>query len=251
MKKIYSIVMLVLSLILVSACNNFSNEVRIKPSPTYDTNIQIDFEYKESEIPQPHSDKWYKANYGKAIAVAIKNNKIIAVDGVESSYSNNLEVEQGTIMGVDNGEWGGGVKFIPKKGNEYKLIDENFRGFYVVGEKKYALTGLSHLSLDWGNIYQLKYSSKKWKAKKVIDLGSCPKTFLLKDEKLYLVTDTTLCVIEDGKISENLVKEAFWRSLYPNSIVFANESLYIGMRGGIFSYNLNSKKETWYEVISS
>ena len=119
-----------------------------------------------------------------------------------------------------------------------------------VGDRKYAMTGLAHMSLDRGKLYELVLTDGKWTAQLTLDIGSCPEIFLLVDQDLYLATSISLLVIRDGKLKNTLVKDAFWWCIYPNFMVYANRSLFIGMRGGVYTYDLDTKAETWYDFLS-
>ena len=46
-----------------------------------------------------------------------------------------------------------------------------------------------------------------------------------------------------------ILEDAFWSILYPDSIVKIDNLLYIGMRGGIASYNLDTGELLWYEQV--
>jgi hypothetical protein len=180
---------------------------------------------------------------------------LVAKLGELNSCSNILSVDNGTIVGLDFGEYGGGINFIADNGSGYRILGDNFRGFFtpnnrgysIADDKKYVLTGSSHL-VSSGNLYELNFIKNKWEANMLMDFHSCPETFLAINEKMYVATDDSLVVVNDGKIIDTLVKNAFWAGLYPNSMIYNNNSIYIGMRGGVYAYNLIDKTEIWYNL---
>ena len=44
-----------------------------------------------------------------------------------------------------------------------------------------------------------------------------------------------------------LAKHEFMAGLYPDSVVQADDTLFIGMRGGILTFDLNNNESKWYE----
>jgi len=164
------------------------------------------------------------------------------------NHSNELPVFNGIIAGYDRGEFGGKVAFIPNSGQEYNLINENFRGFYTLEDRVFVLTGFSHMFSDKGHIYEIIFSEGKWQAEQVLDLASCPESYLLVDKTLYLATNRALLVIEDNKVKESITIEASWVGFYPNSLIKANSKLYVGIRGGMVSVGLDDRKITWYSL---
>ena len=46
---------------------------------------------------------------------------------------------------------------------------------------------------------------------------------------------------------DTLLDNAFWRGLYPNSMIKIDDCIYVGMRGGVYGYDLNTETEMWYD----
>jgi len=66
-----------------------------------------------------------------------------------------LRIEDGWLAGSDRGEWGGELVFIPDSGKVVKLLDENIEDIYKFGERIITTTGLAHLTMNGGMIYEL------------------------------------------------------------------------------------------------
>ena len=166
-----------------------------------------------------------------------------------SKYSNIVKTNYGKIEGIDNGEWGGKVKFSPYVGLGYTLVGENFRGFYMVNGRLFVLTGLVHGMGDKGSLYELYFDNGSWKAKLIYNFKSSPNTYLVVENNVYVITNKALYLMENGTTVKTILKKAFWDGLYPNSMILANSKLYVGMRGGMFSVGLDDKAITWYPIV--
>jgi len=243
--------------LLLCACNDQKSERSRDVSFSRDASAEISAAFVEGNFPNRASRTYEKR---QSIGIAIEDDTIVAV---ERRYikSWELKVDNGRFIGVGRGEWSGNIKFKPNSGIEYDILQENCLGLCAVGEKKYALTGLAHLSTDYGSIYELIFSKGKWKTEKILDIGNEPQAYIVVDEDLYVVTRKALIVLKEGDFLETLVEDAFWggsfpytqngvsfsSSLTPNSMVYANHSIYIGMYGGIYAYDLNTREEKWYD----
>ena len=256
MKKKFIFVLLLLLILFINGCRFDDTKVKIPPT------------WKISEKPDTDSDEWYQAGWCDDIVVILENGSIIATTEFYRNQNPvlnyimpnrelcNCSSCNGTMVGWSHGEWGGGIIFIPIETNvfpEYRVMSENFYSFYTIGDKIFALTGLAHLGFSYGSIYELNVVGNtfedKWEAVEILDIKYAPKTFLLVDEDLYIATSDTLIIVKDGEISDILIENAGWGILYPNSMVYANNSIFIGMRGWICEYDLDKRTEKWYDFL--
>jgi len=169
-------------------------------------------------------------------------------------YSNTFrfDIPDGYFIGEDLGEYGGTFTFYPLNGQSYKITDCNPIGMFTIGSDIYLLEGISHLLLNDGNIFNVKMNNGKWEQGDSFKLKGSPMAFTFKGDTLYVITD--VAIIEVNKTSNAsaelktimLAEHEFMQDLFPNSVVEANNILYIGMRGGILTYNLKSKESKWY-----
>jgi hypothetical protein len=75
----------------------------------------------------------------------------------------------------------------------------------------------------------------------------CAYTISKENNELYIVSFKKLFKIKNERVIEIIVDNAFWESLYPNSVVIINDNVIIGMRGLIATVNLKNRKVTAYE----
>jgi HEAT repeat protein len=88
-----------------------------------------------------------------------------------------LKVDDGWLLGSNRGEWGGELVHISNKGAQNTLLNENIEDIYKLGERYIATTGLAHLSMNNGTIFELyKNSEGVWFSKKWLTLPGAPMT---------------------------------------------------------------------------
>jgi hypothetical protein len=54
-----------------------------------------------------------------------------------------------------------------------------------------------------------------------------------------------LLSVDINKNTDTLIATGMWDYLSPGSLVIKNDIVFIGMRKGVFKYNLVTKKEEW------
>jgi hypothetical protein len=158
-------------------------------------------------ILHSRSNDWHDeelcANYTKPIRIEIAADDHIQVfPWKENLTAKEIEVPGGQLFGADRGEWGGELILVDKKsGTKKQLSDENVRGFIMSKNRILVLTGIAHLSLDEGKIYQFDAVQKRLKS--FAELGGAPRDTLAIEGGAFLVltaNDVEL-VGNDGKVT--------------------------------------------------
>lgn len=149
---------------------------------------------------------------------------------VTRSTENKLFVRDGYILGVNDGEFGGGIYFVPNGVDVPTNIDildllykvllsdcyqrilrENFQGFIVYGKRKFVLTGLAHLCSDNGELHELVCENDKWTAKLLLDIGSCPCIYTQVGNKVYIAAANLVELTFGIEVTMRvLVEEKLW-----------------------------------------
>ena len=194
-----------------------------------------------------------------------------------------FETNDGYFIGTYYGEFNGtGLHFKPTDGDFYDIDKIGVAGFYTLGKNYdiiYYLSGYSNLTMSEGYINRLIKEDNVWKKDENFEIilgkysmanssqsgndnsrenfmsklyGNYPKAFCLNknEDTIYIITDTKLFMIKDNILTE-LLNNAYWYKLSPSSIVLIDDNvLYIGMRGGIASYGLETGELLWYEKVS-
>ncbi|AVP97267.1 hypothetical protein C7S18_08700 [Ahniella affigens] len=77
-----------------------------------------------------------------------------------------LQVNRGWLVGSNQGEWGGALAFVSDHSPTQIIIKENVVDIHRFGNQIVALTGLSHMASNEGQIFQLTQSADgQWSAK--------------------------------------------------------------------------------------
>ncbi|APY07659.1 hypothetical protein BWZ20_04800 [Winogradskyella sp. J14-2] len=160
------------------------------------------------------------------------------------------KVNDGYLIGINKGEFGGGLWFLSldcKTSYEiipYKRIHEIFE----FNNKIYVLEGLSHITINNGSLLEIT-KNEKWEISKTFDLPDAPR-FILKEKDNILIISSEHILSFNKYDKLNLILRApfNWALLFPSSAVVIDNDIYIAMREGIlkissFKYN---RKYTWY-----
>ncbi len=115
-----------------------------------------------------------------------------------------LRVEGGWVAGSNRGEWGGELMFLGDDGVRYKVLDENIEGIHRLGQRVVITTGLAHLSMNQGAVYDLtRDASGKWRASIWRVLPSAPaKSFLVEPTALFVrsIGGGAVVIESDGRM---------------------------------------------------
>ncbi|WP_289665067.1 hypothetical protein [Flavobacterium panacagri] len=192
--------------------------------------IQLPKNYKQTNIPKANSKEHQNLNYSKDTSIRLQNNKI-EVFPTPKGTNSELKFNNGVLIGSNNGEWGG--KLIYKEGKEeIKIKEGNIISIFTLNGKIYFLEGLAHLSINYGEIYEINYFEEKFTYRKIMDLPDEPQVFQIFNNRLYMATFSNFIIINNWKIENKI--NGFWESLYPNSLIIENKNhIFMGIRGGI------------------
>ena len=252
MKKISLIISIMF--VQLTACSNHPDtllqEANYPTQEVFSGDIVLDKAWKKFEELELQTDEEIMSNDGYDVLITVNSNTITRTDN-ERIYNSELKTKRGKIIGTNGGEWGGEIKYIPNFGLGYDLVNKNFLGFYMIDNRAFVLTGLGHMTVDEGSIYELLYTNGRWKAEYVLDLNSEPQTYLIINNTLYVVTNKSLLLIEDNKITKSIYGKNMWNSLYPNSMIVVNSTVYFGIRGGMISVNTNNNTIERYVLDAS
>ena len=195
----------------------------------------------------------------------INGEKHIIVTGPEEGGVDVVEVKDGYLIGFNRGEWGGDLYWFSKNGKEkYKISGHQIVQFIKRDNKIYAIEGLAHLSMSRGSIIEIEKKEGKWITKEFLKLPTAPEVIQLDSKENFIVvtfgTDWSfdkggksvihatpgLFSIDRKANIVTLVKDGIWGDdLYPSSMVIQNDVVYIGMRKGVYKFDLVTKRDEW------
>lgn len=175
--------------------------------------------------------------------------KLYKSQSIDKYNFNTLTVSDGLFLSVYTGESGGALYFYPNsdKNKKYKVKDGYIWQLYEIGDENYALEAFPFSNPQNGKILKLKKKFSKWISQEIIDINDIPYcTINVGDNTMYLVTYNKLIKLVNNKISEVIIDNAFWKGLYPNSALYKDGYIYIGMRAGIAKVDIKSKEIHFY-----
>lgn len=214
-----------------------------------DTPNIIPLEFIETVPPIFGSNEWYSLNYSRnEFAVKIIDGQL-KVEKVDLVKTCELSILNGKIVGIDRGEWGGTLIFVPADTTKSKVEIKrgNIKFIFSFKDKIYFIEGLAHLSMSSGALFELNNTNNSFTCKKIIDFDDAPEAFTIYKDKFLVATHEKFYVVKDFK-KELILQDAFWSSLYPNSIAVLNEkNVFIGIRSGIVKLDLSTKKLNFYK----
>lgn len=167
-----------------------------------------------------------------------------------------------TFFGVDNGEWGGWVKYqryatVENPEPEMKAVcSENLRGFISPAERRdvIVLTGSAHLGLDKGKLRYMRYDSEKrdYDCTQEIDLGSSPQAWYSDRETgthYIFCFEKVVIYNENGTHTEIVYKDDLIRCFGAFCVIRIDGLFYLSNSSGIARYDIESNEFTWFPIL--
>ena len=218
---------------------------------TFGQEIRIPNNFTEIPVPTSFSRDWYSLNYeSESYPIQESKGKLI-IEKKEKGHRTDLEIEGGKLIGIDDGEWGGGLYFRTKNLQE-KLVEikpGNIVDIFTFNDKIYFTQGLAHMGINEGALYELKRIKNKLTYTKIADLGDAPAAITSLKNKIFIISFKNFYEIDIGNNNKvtKIFENQFWEGLYPNSIVaFDERNIFAGMRSGILKINLIDKTMKFY-----
>ena len=158
------------------------------------------------------------------------------------------KVVDGYIIGLNQGEFGGGLWFLSADGkSSYEIMPyRRIHQIFEFNDKLYVIEGLAHLGSNNGNLLELEKEGN-WQVSKTYKLPGAPDFILEEKDNILIITSEYLMSFnKNKKLIEVLKAPFYWGSLYPSSAIIIDNDIYIAMRKGIlkiseFKYNPSYK----------
>lgn len=206
-------------------------------------------DFKETPAPKPGSGKWYQLNHSKnEYGVANENGKL-AVRKIKGVKIHEVQLPNGKLVCADHGEWGGSLSFVPADTTQQvkEIKKGNIKDVFKLGNEFYILEGLAHLGIRRGALYKLEIKDQEFSYTKLFDFEDAPEAYTVYNNKILIAAHDSFFIVQDSQKNQ-ILKDAFWSSLYPNSIAaFDDQNIFIGIRGGIVKLNLLTNTLTFYK----
>jgi len=119
---------------------------------------------------------------------------------------------------------------------------------FELNSKIYAIEGIAHIGIDYGQVIEI-YKDTIWEYKTVNKLIESPIITAKYRKEQIIVTSQYILKMTENEQIEQILKSPFnWGFLYPSSLFFEKNDIYLSMRQGILkieSFMTNPKYE-WY-----
>jgi len=161
------------------------------------------------------------------------------------------QVEKGFLIGLNHGEFGGGLLFVSNDGlTSYKIgTSLRIRNIFEWNSRIYAIEGLAHMGSSNGQIIEIFKEDSSWKYKTLSKLIEAPAIIAKKNNQQIIITSQYILRLTSNLEIEEILKSPFnWGMLYPSSIHFEKKALFLAMRQGILKIEdfETTPKYKWY-----
>ncbi|MES3016394.1 MAG: hypothetical protein V4721_01390 [Bacteroidota bacterium] len=213
------------------------------------TSSSIPADFIETNIPKVRSSEWYSLNNSSnEFSVKIINKKLHIRKVSEVNHCE-FKLTNGSLMGTDQGEWGGKLTFKPLLSTKdpIEIKKGNIKFLFSLKDKIYFIEGIAHGSINEGSLFELLNTEGKFSYQKILDFDDAPEAFSMSDDTLFIATHQNFYIVKDFK-KHLIFEKTFWQSLYPNSIAVLNDrNVFLGIRGGIVKLDLTAKTMKFYK----
>ena len=158
-----------------------------------------------------------------------------------------IKVDNGYLISFWRGEFGGNLYWFDNVGEKRKSIARAMITQFIKRDDKiYAIAGLAHMGISNGGIIEIRKENENWKLFHYVNLNDAPYAVDMDKSKSFVViTSNHLYSIDTNKQIDTLITKGFWELLYPTSLTIEKNIVFVGMRQGIFKFNLATRKEQW------
>lgn len=162
-----------------------------------------------------------------------------------------FRTEEGLLVGINKGEWGGKLAWLPDDGETQDLLTDNIQALLPVpgdDRKVIVLHGLTHMTFSWGGLTLLEWTNNRWDLIDSFDLEAVPEAWTMDDsQRLWIATSLNLFRYDPGGQPEKILETRLTR-LYISSIVVQPERVYLGMLHAVVRFDLDAEggpREIW------
>jgi hypothetical protein len=144
-----------------------------------------------------------------------------------------VRVPGGQLVGVDLGEFGGRLAWVPDGGPAMQIYSENIQAIAEVDGRYYAFGGVAHRSTNSGRMFRVERDDTgRWHVTPIATLSGAPAAVAsMGGDSLLVLTSGALDVVHTDGAHRVVHRNPVWSSLYPTSVVITRDRIvYAGMR---------------------
>ncbi|MFL9832049.1 hypothetical protein ACSV4D_13605 [Flavobacterium sp. ARAG 55.4] len=242
-------------------------------------------DFEECKIPEMDSKEWYDFNHSsnKEFIFTLESGKI-KISKHKNEASVEYDIPNGKLIGIDMGEFGGGLYYRPKdstkiyyvngkNGKDIKprwfgglmtnetdpinkvlkdsklLKSGNVKFIFGIKDSIYLLGGLSHMALNSGGLYTINFKDNNFLISGALNLEDAPSAMSIYKDCIYLAGNKGFYVIDKNLKLKTIFDNLFWYGLYPASVlVIDKENVFVTIRGGYVKINPEKKTIKLYKA---
>jgi hypothetical protein len=202
--------------------------------------------YVEKLISEVES--WNSANRDPPSFVKFDKSLVITTT---KEHGSDVSFDAGTVkyIGINNGEWGGGLYLNKYNRDEEPFFSANIRALVPIKNDLYIFSGLAHMGSSGGAIHVIRNYIEPSKPIQVTLLADAPSVMLAGkawrgSDTIMIVGHSSLMEFTPDTNLKIIVFNAFWSSLYPTSIAKIEENYYVGIRSGVAVISTKNRYST-------
>lgn len=211
--------------------------------------IKVPSRFVETQPPATTGKEWHRLNASNKEYRVRNVEGTLKIDRATDINWSLLDIPGGRLKGVDHGEFGGSLTFIPNDNTQQpiEIKEGHVRFVFSFHSKVYFIEGHSHMGFIGGALYELTRTGNNFGYKKLLDFEDAPEALTIYKDRLLIAGYQSFYIVNNFK-TETIFKQTFWTGLYPNSIAaFDDEHVFIGMRGGIVKLDLIKRSMVFYK----
>lgn len=196
--------------------------------------------FEEAEPPKWNVDPFREDGLPPFFFIKGSGRSMTVKENVSSSARTNdrsFETDSVTYIGVDNGEFGGGLYLNEYDENKKPFFPGNIQTLIPLGSDLYIIEGIAHGTIDDGSIYVIRDYEKPSQPERITLLPSAPRAVLVEEirgqTQFVIVTYAGLIIFTPDDHLDIIHHDTFWNGFTPTSIAKYGEYYVIGMRTGI------------------
>jgi len=264
-------------LVLLLALSNFGF--------CYGQNYSLN-DFEESPIPKPGSSDWL------ALGNATNKEFTFRLDSgllkiSKSIYTSHVEynLKNGKLIGVDMGEFGGGLYYkpndtlqnkiflngkdasniqprwadglmVPRSNTIHQVLKNSLllqsghiHFIFSFNDSLYLMGGLAHTITSDGDIFRIRNKGDSFYISHILHLDDAAAAMSIHNDHIYVATSGGFFIL-DKKLNKKVIfNTIFWQGLFPTSIVVIDDkNIYVTFRGGYAKINSLNKEVHFYKA---
>jgi len=207
-------------------------------------------DFVETALPKPNSIERAKIHEGGLdFAISIRNGKLKIRDYKQKQYDEDVKlfVNNGKFIGIDNGEWGGELKFVSLNDDTTIIKKGNILFLFKYNREIYFIESLAHMGINEGALYKVISTNNAYAYQKILDFDDAPRVMCIVNGDILVASYNNFYKLHDLK-KEKIFPDLLAEDLIPWSLVAIDaRHVYMGLTAGYVEIDLIGKSYKFYQ----